>query len=66
MVNWDLSVGDLVMYRHDNDKTGIVVCIDFKRGEATHLVMWSHRTGQKCWFVSPDWIETRGVISESR
>ena len=59
-----MKVGDLVRYKHDQNKTGLVTRINNKRVESL-LVLWLHQSnsGKRQWYVQPSWVE---VLSESR
>lgn len=59
-----MKVGDLVRYKHDQNKNGLVTGIDKKRMDSL-LVLWLHQTdsGKQQWYVQPSWVE---VLSESR
>ena len=59
-----MKIGDLVRYKHDQSKTGLVTRINNKRVESL-LVLWLHQSdsGKRRWYVQPSWVE---VLSESR
>ena len=59
-----MKVGDLIRYKHDQNKTGLVAQIDSKRVDSL-LVLWLHQAdhGKRQWYVQPSWVE---VISASR
>ena len=59
-----MKVGDLVRYKHDQNKTGLVTRINNTRVESL-LVLWLHQSdsGKRQWYVQPSWVE---VLSESR
>ena len=59
-----MKVGDLVRYKNDQNKTGLVTRINNKRVESL-LVLWLHQSdsGKRQWYVQPSWVE---VLSESR
>ena len=59
-----MKVGDLVRYKHDQNKTGLVTRINNKRVESL-LVLWLHQSdsGKRRWYVQPSWVEG---LSESR
>ena len=58
-----MQVADLVRYKHDPKRVGVVVKINNSRRD-THLVLWNITVdGRQQWYVQPDWIE---VINAGR
>ena len=55
------KVGDLVRYKHDKPRMGIVIKV-FPARDDTLLVAWVRRTaeGNTQWCVSPRWIQVKG------
>ena len=55
------KVGDLVRYKHDKPRMGIVIKV-FPARDDTLLVAWVRRAaeGNTQWCVSPRWIEVKG------
>ena len=55
------KVGDLVRYKHDKPRMGIVIKV-FPARDDTLLVAWVRRAaeGNTQWCVSPRWIQVKG------
>ena len=55
------KVGDLVRYKHDKPRMGIVIKV-FPARDDTLLVAWVRRgaEGNTQWCVSPRWIQVKG------
>ena len=50
-------VGNLVRYKHDNSKVGIIVKINNARKDRL-MVLWQMMSdGKRQWYVEPEWIE---------
>ena len=62
-----MKVGDLIAYKHNPSRVGLVVESLPERGEDHLLILWrSGEQGRKQWYVSPDWIMLVRSANESR
>ena len=58
-----MKVGDLVRYKHNQNKIGLIVQISNQRIDSL-LVLWQQPSAAKRrWYVQPLWVE---VVNESR
>ena len=62
-----MKVGDLIAYKHEPSKVGLIVDSLPERGSDHLLVLWcNEEKGRKQWCVSPDWIMLVREANESR
>ena len=56
-----MNVGDLVRYKHDKHRMGIVVAIVEKRLTDIYRVLWNKPVdGKTMWCVNADWVQVKG------
>jgi len=56
-----VKVGDLVRYKHDKCRMGVVLEIIEKRVTDKYRILWNHVCdGKMVWCVNSDWVQVKG------
>tara|TARA_Y100000296_G_scaffold52205_1_gene59800 strand:+ start:33 stop:221 length:189 start_codon:yes stop_codon:yes gene_type:complete len=62
-----MKVGDLVAYKYDATRVGLIIDSLPERGDDHLLVLWTREDqGKQQWCVSPAWIQLVKETNESR